>query len=235
MADVPDAYLGVWQRLLLRTPQAEDTTSEVYWLQTRDWHADIRVPADRPACSGKTSLAQLDHVELRGLSTQQGFAGVTEVVGDICRWHRKIDFQPSAGFDDVGRMQFETTNRVLEFGIEQDYFEIWQRLPDSLTNPWLDIRYADTGSADRTPSLIRIGIGKYFVHVRPRSNFLPGAGNYGMCGRGFHPRFCFSWPNAKTAVMGGEQAARTMAMVTEAAMKRKGGAVDEAKLDEVQR
>ena len=62
-----------------------------------------------------------------------------------------------------------------------------------------------------------------------------GAGNYGMCGRGFHPRFCFSWPNAKTAVMGGEQAARTMAMVTEAAMKRKGGAVDQAKLDALQR
>ncbi|MBL0086457.1 MAG: acyl-CoA carboxylase subunit beta [Ideonella sp.] len=60
-----------------------------------------------------------------------------------------------------------------------------------------------------------------------------GAGNYGMCGRGFHPRFCFSWPNAKTAVMGGEQAARTMAIVTEAAMKRKGG-VDQAKLDALQ-
>ena len=60
-----------------------------------------------------------------------------------------------------------------------------------------------------------------------------GAGNYGMCGRGFHPRFCFSWPNAKTAVMGGEQAARTMAIVTEAAMKRK-GAVDQGKLDELQ-
>jgi geranyl-CoA carboxylase beta subunit len=62
-----------------------------------------------------------------------------------------------------------------------------------------------------------------------------GAGNYGMCGRGFHPRFCFSWPNAKTAVMGGEQAARTMAIVTEAAMKRKGGDVDQAKLDELQK
>ncbi len=57
-----------------------------------------------------------------------------------------------------------------------------------------------------------------------------GAGNYGMCGRGFHPRFCFSWPNAKTAVMGGEQAARTMAIVTEAAAKRKGGAVDRAEI-----
>jgi geranyl-CoA carboxylase beta subunit len=61
-----------------------------------------------------------------------------------------------------------------------------------------------------------------------------GAGNYGMCGRGFHPRFCFSWPNAKTAVMGAEQAARTMVMVTEAAMKRK-GAVDPARLDELER
>jgi geranyl-CoA carboxylase beta subunit len=60
-----------------------------------------------------------------------------------------------------------------------------------------------------------------------------GAGNYGMCGRGFAPRFCFSWPNAKTAVMGGEQAAKTMAIVTEAAMKRK-GEVDQAKLDALQ-
>lgn len=57
-----------------------------------------------------------------------------------------------------------------------------------------------------------------------------GAGNYGMCGRGFHPRFCFSWPNAKTAVMGGEQAAQTMAIVTEAAMRRK-GEVDHARIE----
>jgi geranyl-CoA carboxylase beta subunit len=59
-----------------------------------------------------------------------------------------------------------------------------------------------------------------------------GAGNYAMCGRGFHPRFCFSWPNAKTAVMGGEQAAKTMRIVTEAGMRRK-GQVDEAKLDDL--
>jgi geranyl-CoA carboxylase beta subunit len=49
-----------------------------------------------------------------------------------------------------------------------------------------------------------------------------GAGNYGMCGRGYAPRFLFSWPNARTAVMGGEQAARTMQIVAEAGMKRKG-------------
>ncbi|WP_043004418.1 acyl-CoA carboxylase subunit beta [Comamonas testosteroni] len=53
-----------------------------------------------------------------------------------------------------------------------------------------------------------------------------GAGNYGMCGRGYAPRFLFSWPGAKTAVMGGEQAASTMRQVTEAAMARKGLPID---------
>ncbi|MFO1329825.1 MAG: carboxyl transferase domain-containing protein [Rubrivivax sp.] len=62
-----------------------------------------------------------------------------------------------------------------------------------------------------------------------------GAGNYGMCGRGFHPRFCFSWPNARTAVMGGEQAARTMAIVTEAAARRKGVEPDAAQIAEMER
>ncbi len=58
-----------------------------------------------------------------------------------------------------------------------------------------------------------------------------GAGNYGMCGRGFDPRFCFSWPNAKTAVMGGEQAAGTMEEVQKARAERAGQPVDQARLD----
>ncbi len=53
-----------------------------------------------------------------------------------------------------------------------------------------------------------------------------GAGNYGMCGRGYAPRFLFSWPSARTAVMGGEQAARTMQIVTDAGLARKGIAPD---------
>ena len=53
-----------------------------------------------------------------------------------------------------------------------------------------------------------------------------GAGNYGMCGRGFDPDFLFSWPNAQTAVMGAEQAANVMAMVTEEGAKRRGTPVD---------
>lgn len=60
-----------------------------------------------------------------------------------------------------------------------------------------------------------------------------GAGNYGMCGRAYQPRFLFSWPNAQTAVMGAEQAALTMAIVMEAGMKRKGQPVDRPQIDGV--
>ncbi len=58
-----------------------------------------------------------------------------------------------------------------------------------------------------------------------------GAGNYGMCGRSYDPRFIFGWPNSKTAVMGGEQAAKVMSIVTEEKFKRDGKEVDRAALD----
>ena len=49
-----------------------------------------------------------------------------------------------------------------------------------------------------------------------------GAGNYGMCGRGFDPRFIFSWPSARTAVMGGAQAARVMDILNRNKLVRMG-------------
>jgi geranyl-CoA carboxylase beta subunit len=57
-----------------------------------------------------------------------------------------------------------------------------------------------------------------------------GAGNYGMCGRAYDPRFIFAWPSNHVAVMGGEQAAKVMAIVTEEKLKRDGKPVDKAKL-----
>ncbi|PWE18118.1 acetyl-CoA carboxylase carboxyltransferase subunit [Marinicauda salina] len=57
-----------------------------------------------------------------------------------------------------------------------------------------------------------------------------GAGNYGMCGRGFDPRFIFAWPSARTAVMGGEQAAKVMEIVTRSKNERAGVETDEDSL-----
>ena len=50
-----------------------------------------------------------------------------------------------------------------------------------------------------------------------------GAGNYGMCGRAFSPRFLWTWPNARISVMGGEQAADVLSAVRREAIERQGG------------
>lgn len=49
-----------------------------------------------------------------------------------------------------------------------------------------------------------------------------GAGNYGMCGRAFNPRFLWMWPNARISVMGGLQAANVLATVKKAGLEREG-------------
>ncbi|MGR3512529.1 MAG: carboxyl transferase domain-containing protein [Paracoccaceae bacterium] len=50
-----------------------------------------------------------------------------------------------------------------------------------------------------------------------------GAGNYGMCGRAYSPRFLWTWPNSRISVMGGEQAAGVLATVKRDSIERKGG------------
>ena len=49
-----------------------------------------------------------------------------------------------------------------------------------------------------------------------------GAGNYAMCGKAYDPRFIYAWPSAKIAVMGGDQAAKTLLQIQVASMKAKG-------------
>jgi 3-methylcrotonyl-CoA carboxylase beta subunit len=50
-----------------------------------------------------------------------------------------------------------------------------------------------------------------------------GAGNYGMCGRAYGPRFLWMWPNARISVMGGEQAASVLGLLRQEAIEAKGG------------
>jgi geranyl-CoA carboxylase beta subunit len=68
----------------------------------------------------------------------------------------------------------------------------------------------------------------------PRFTFMIGAsygaGNYGMSGQGYDPRFVFSWPNSRSGVMGPEQAATTMRIVAEEIARKKGIEVEESML-----
>ena len=64
-----------------------------------------------------------------------------------------------------------------------------------------------------------------------------GAGNYAMCGKAYDPRFIYAWPSARIAVMGGEQAAKTLLQIQVGALKAKGQTIDPAEekklLDEI--
>ena len=62
-----------------------------------------------------------------------------------------------------------------------------------------------------------------------------GAGNYGMCGRAYNPRFIFGWPNYRIAVMGAEQAADVMTMVNESATRRRGAEPDPVETENMRR
>jgi len=59
-----------------------------------------------------------------------------------------------------------------------------------------------------------------------------GAGNYGMCGRAYQPRFLFTWPNSRISVMGGEQAASVLATIRKDALAAEGKSWSQAEEQE---
>jgi len=172
LALVPGPYVGLWKRTFLETQSLRDTTSRVFWLQTQTWHADIRIPADRPQLTAHASLDTLSRADLLALSRQQGFVGVTHVAGDICRWYRYADYQPANGFNDIGRIHFDGNDRLLEYGVEQHYFEIWERVGDGTAeNSVLQLQDPNE------PLSVLVSVGNWCILVRARRAGLPVAAN----------------------------------------------------------
>ena len=62
-----------------------------------------------------------------------------------------------------------------------------------------------------------------------------GAGNYGMCGRAYQPRFLWTWPNSRISVMGGQQAAEVLATVRLQQLERQGRTLEDEERDALQR
>jgi hypothetical protein len=170
---VPDKYLGVWQRSLLETPESRDSESIVYWLQTRHWHADLRIPANRPDFSGIASLADCNDQQLAWLATQQGFCGLTQVDDGYCTWHRLLDFQPASGRRDIGHMAIDA-ERIAETGVNTDYLEIWNRLPRSRGGTAALELVTEGNEPSPRPTWLLVA-GDCFIYVRGRSLPLPGA------------------------------------------------------------
>jgi hypothetical protein len=161
---VPERYQGVWARTLLETPEGRDTTTWVRWLQTSQWHADLRVPHG------------LDRSRVAGLAEQQGFCGITQITpaqdeqAEICTWHRHHDVQPPRSTPDAGTMVFESSERVIERGVHGNYLEVWERLPESLGRR--TVLQALNANGQPTDERLLIA-GDCLMHVRPRSALWP--------------------------------------------------------------
>jgi hypothetical protein len=170
--NVPSIYWGVWQRTLLAKSDCLDISSKVYWLQTSGWHGDIRTPPNRPDFAGITSLADCSGEQLSWLAKQQGFIGITAVTGNQCEWKRVIDFQPLSGKRDIGRMLFEYPDKLLEYGIEDVYSEIWERVADDKSERCYALQLLNQGKPAEPASYLLVS-GNHFIYSRNRPARLP--------------------------------------------------------------
>ncbi|RVU39651.1 hypothetical protein EOI86_10630 [Hwanghaeella grinnelliae] len=137
---VPDRYRGLWRRrLLIDADGSRDADTIVWWLQTRQLFADIRLPGDRASLAGATCYADLGAEGLSCLTRQEGFAGVLEWTNTACAWRRQIDFRPLPGPPDEGWMDEAEDGLMIERGIHRGYLEEWvQSIPkDAAMDEWL--------------------------------------------------------------------------------------------------
>ena len=116
-----------------------------------------------------------------------------------------------------GRYRCQQSDRVLKVGAEGHPFrrallptEIPLVFLQNITGFMVGQQYETQGIAKHGAKLVMAvacaAVPKFTVIIG--GSF--GAGNYGMCGRAYHPRFLWMWPNARISVMGGEQAANVL-------------------------
>ena len=162
---------GLWRREVITTPAGyRDETTQVFWLQTRSWYADLRVRADRPQRPGATGFADYTDPELIQLAAVQGFAGQLTAQEGVCLWRRDLDYQPPS--DDLDEARFAVEGEVMiEDGIHSDYQEIWRRVSGGLA-PLAAFKLSeDTAQPDADGLLVVAG--DHFMEVRGRTIPLP--------------------------------------------------------------
>ena len=173
-ASVPKVYQGVWRRTLLEQDGEVDSSSFVLWLQTEQYHADLRIPASRPTFNAINRLEDCSLDQLAWLATQQGFSGITQVDGNIATWLRDQDFQPSNEHRDIGEMKLETGDILIETGVEANYLERWEKVPNSHLNLSVKQAFGVNRHDNKVPARLFIA-NNLFAYVRSRDVQIPTA------------------------------------------------------------
>ncbi len=145
---------------------------------------------------------------------------------------QRLRFRPEGGgpFQFGGVIYGDSADKAARFVLECNQ----SRLPILFIQ---DVNGFDVGRDAERSGIIRRGaklVSAVSNSTVPKLTLIVGhsfgAGHYALCGRAFDPRFLLAWPSARYAVMGAQQAARTMLDVNVATLKRQGEKVDDAKL-----
>jgi hypothetical protein len=172
-AAVPPWLRGVWTRDWIQEGRAKSNTLDVHYLQTPTYFADIRIPKDRTRFPNAKSFVDLTDQQLRLLARQNGFTGLTTTSGAVATWNHDIQFQPSDGAPDRGRLERIAPARMHEHGLDGSYIESWKSTTGG-NGHFLVIRVERAGRLLRT----LVVVGNQFAYVRNRAMDLPAAASF---------------------------------------------------------
>ncbi|NNE74455.1 MAG: acyl-CoA carboxylase subunit beta [Acidimicrobiales bacterium] len=129
--------------------------------------------------------------------------------------------------NDRGVLLNEDANKAAQFIQLANQVDLPLVFVQNVTGYMVGADYEQRGMVKHGSHQINAVTNSTVPHLTMQIGGSYGAGNYGMAGRPYNPRFLFAWPNAKTAVMGAEQLAGTLSLVARASAESKGQPFDE--------
>ncbi len=207
------------------------------------------LPAYRPAVVEEPAYAADEIYGVVSADPRQPF-DVREVIARIVDGSRVHEFKPRYGTTLVtafARIHGYTTGIVANNGVlfsesalkATHFIELCcqRRIPllflQNITGFMVGKQYEQGGIAKDGAKMVHAVATANVPKITVVVGASNGAGNYGMCGRAYSPRFLFMWPNSRISVMGGEQAANTLLSVKQQQLGARGESMSEEERQEL--
>ena len=186
---------GLWRRSWRHTPESEDDSTCVLWMQGKELHVDVRLPAAAMEFRHAPSLSALNAHQLRLLARAEGFAGKTTVKDNVCTWTRHINLQGPLKGVDTGRLQ-QTPDGLLETGIHTQYKTLWQQFDSAVPQTQIMTNsHGQTLVILWTATRFAMGLGWHERTIHTRSlpehvDYALNCCNSAILARAFDQEFC---------------------------------------------
>ena len=178
--------------------------------------ADLRVPFDpRQVLARVVDGSCFDEFKpLYGSSLVTGWASIHGYPVGVLANHRGVLFS-------------EESNKATQFIQLANQIDVPLLFLQNTTGYMVGKEYEQRGIIKDGAKMINAVSNSQVPHLTVNIGASYGAGNYGMCGRAYNPRFLFSWPNARSAVMGPTQLAGVLSIVARQSAESRGQPFDE--------